>query len=432
MLNFLKYTLLVICLAVLSFVFLNAFIPNIINGIISLSISTIIVFFIPKEIINKSGINQFYFVTIFLLLIFTPFVGEKESESLEKRKLKEFPEWRWSNVWKFFKEYQIYFNDRFPFRNSTINFYGNFKYEKLGFANMTGDISFGKDNWLFYHEKDYLERIAKPFTAEELQTLHFNLVVTTKWFEQHGIKYYLLIPPSKPRIYYDETPNHMKISTYFSRLEQINSYLNEKSTIQLIDVRKELIEAKKYHQVYYKTDTHWNQRGAFVAYSKIINSLNVDFPELKPIEISELKQTSTEFVGDLMQFLGYKSTSKTYSDVFEPLDTSFTPHLVRSINLLNYSSHQLEVWEASKSLSKLKIYVVRDSFSENLKKFLSLNFSTSVYAWTTDVPVLEALEEKPDIILHEIVERFSFFYLELPPEIKNDTAFLNQFNKEDF
>ena len=57
----------------------------------------------------------------------------------------------------------------------------------------------------------------------------------------------------------------------------------------------------------------------------------------------------------------------------------------------------------------LKIYVVRDSFSENLKKFLSLNFSTSVYAWTTDVPVLEALEEKPDIILHEIVERFSFF-----------------------
>ena len=80
----------------------------------------------------------------------------------------------------------------------------------------------------------------------------------------------------------------------------------------------------------------------------------------------------------------------------------------------------------------LKIYVVRDSFSENLKKFLSLNFSTSVYAWTTDVPVLEALEEKPDIILHEIVERFSFFYLELPPEIKNDTAFVNKFNIEDF
>jgi len=68
-------------------------------------IAAIVVFFIPKETINKSGINQFYFVTIFLLLIFTPFVGEKENESLEKRNLTEFPEWRWSNVWKFFIQY---------------------------------------------------------------------------------------------------------------------------------------------------------------------------------------------------------------------------------------------------------------------------------------------------------------------------------------
>jgi len=46
----------------------------------------------------------------------------------------------------------------------------------------------------------------------------------------------------------------------------------ENPEIQLIDVRRELIEAKKNQQVYYKTDTHWNQRGAFVGYSKIINS----------------------------------------------------------------------------------------------------------------------------------------------------------------
>lgn len=432
MMNFLKYTLLAVCIFVLCFILFNAFIPIYLNGIISFGITVIIVFFIPKETIKKSGINQFYFVSIFLLLIFTPFVGEKENESLEKRKLKEFPEWRWSNVWKFFKGYQSYFNDRFAYRNSIIDFYGKLKYEKIGFTNMTGDIAFGKDNWLFYHEKDYLDRIAKPFTEKELQTLHYNLVVTTTWFNQHGIKYYLIIPPMKPRIYFDKIPNYMKISTDFSRLEQFNSYLNKNSKIQLIDVRSELIEEKKSHQVYYKTDTHWNQRGAFVAYTKIINTLNLDFPELQPIKISEMKQTSMEFLGDLMPFLGHKSAIETTESLFEPKDTTLKPQLVRSVIPPDDSSHRLEVWETTKSLSNLKIYVVRDSFSENLKKFLSLNFSTSIYAWTTDVPIVEAIEEKPDIVLHEIVERFAFFYLELPLEIKNDTAFTNQFNIEDF
>jgi len=41
-------------------------------------------------------------------------------------------------------------------------------------------------------------------------------------------------------------------------------------------------------------------------------------------------------------------------------------------------------------------------------------------------------EEKSNIIIHEMLERFTFKYLELSPEIKNDTAFVNKFNIEDF
>lgn len=432
MVNFLKYTLLVLCLTVLSFIVLNSFIPIFINGIVSLSIAVIIVFFLPKETINKCGFNQFYFVTIFLLLIFTPFVGEKENESLEKRKLTEFPEWRWSNVWKFFKEYQNYFNDRFAFRNDAINFYGKFKYEKLGLTNNTGEVSFGKDNWLFYNNVIYINQLSIPFTEQELKKMHYNLVLTTNWFNQKGIKYYLAIPPVKPRIYNDKILSFMKISISYSKLEQLTNYLQKKSTFQPIFFKEELMQAKEKREIYFKTDSHWNQYGAFIGYTKIINSMSIDFPELKPIAISSMQEKPIEFKGDLMNLLGYTSNKKTTEFLLTPIDFSLIPKRNNLFIKPEYRDLKLENYSGPKQSPQLNLYVVRDSYTENLKKFLAMNFSSSTFAWEKVLPIKSILEEKPDIVLHQVVEKFIQYYLKLPPEIENDTAFTNQFNIENF
>lgn len=428
----LKYILCYLLFFILSYLLFENNFELVITSILATICAIISIFLLAKTSVLNANFNTIFFITVFTLILFIPFVGKKEQDSLEKRKLKDFPEWRWTNVWKFFKEYQSYFNDRFAFKNSLVDFYGKLKYEKLSLTYMTSDIAFGEDNWLFYKDKDYLNRISKPFTEKELRQLHYNLVVTTKWFEQHGIKYYLTIPPVKPRIYNDKTPYYFRINTKHSILEQLNTYLIEKSKIQLIDLRDELLDAKNKHQLYYKTDTHWNQYGAYVGYKKIIETFNNDFPELEPIKISMMEKSTKDFMGDLTQILGYKSAREKLDFTLTPKDTFLTPQLTLFINPTDNTSHKLEVWDVKKGLSDLKIYVVRDSFSENLKYFLSINFSTSYYAWTTDVPVEEVLQKKPDIVLHEILERFAFFYLKLPPEIKADTAFTNQFNIADF
>jgi len=372
-----------------------------------------------------------FFVTVFLLVLFVPLVAEKETVSLEKRPLAEFPEWRWSNVWKFFKDYQNYFDDRFAFRNSLIDTFGKFKYEKLKLSNLTGNVAIGKNDWLFYHSKEYMKEVSKPFTQEELQLFHYNLVVTTKWFEQRGIKYYITIPPIKPRIYPEKLPDYMRVAMHFSRLDQINKYLKMNSKYNIIDLRDELFEAKKKNIIYFSTDTHWNEFGAFAAYTKIINSISKDFNELTPIDFKKIQPIPTKYSsGDLLGLLGFTTNKYTTQYVLTLKDTV-------KFNLVYASDpglpkNNFETWETPKSSSKLKIYVVRDSFSENVKRFLLLNFARSTYAWIPVIPVNEVIEEHPDILLHETLERFTYCYLELPVEIKKDTAFTNQFNIKDF
>ena len=421
-----------IAISLIGFLIFIQFLNILFSLLFSFVILIICSVFLFKTKLNNLNILNMFVVTAFLLMLIVPFVAEKDLESLEKRQLAEFPEWRWSNVWEFFKNYQKYLDDRFAFRNSLIDTFGKIKYEMLQLSNLTENVAIGKDDWLFYHDKEYMKEVSKPFTTKELQLLHYNLVVTTKWFAQYGIKYYLTIPPIKPRIYPEKLPDYMRVAMHFSRLDQLNKYLQLNSEINIIDLRKELIEAKKKEVIYFNTDTHWNERGAFIGYTKIINSMNSDFHELKPININKMKQTPTEYYsGDLLAILGYKSKKYTLQYVLSVEDSIKATQIYAS-DPPGSAMNKFEIWETTNSLSNLKIYVVRDSYSENLKRFLSLNFSKSIYAWMPKVPVKEVIEEKPAIVLHEILERFTFEYLNLPPEIKNDTAFTNQFNIEDF
>lgn len=427
-----KYIILFIAFTLVSLMIFNRFSTIYIAIAISVIVGATLTYIVSKFIIKKSNLNQLGFVVFFLLVLFIPFFGEKQKESLEKRKLKEFPEWRWSNVWKFFKEYQSYFDDRFAYRNELIDNFGKFKFDFLNITNLTGTVAIGSDKWIFYSDKDYLNNIATPFSNLELKQFNYNLNVITKWFERQGIKYYLFIPPVKSGMYTEMLPDYMKIRTEFSRYNQLKEYLTQKSKINFIDCKKELIIAKKSNEIYFETDTHWNEIGAFVGYSKIINVLKIDFPQLQPCLFKDFKIVKADFFsGDLLAMLGYDSKKPTFQYIMSHKN-NIEPKLTLSTILPENPDNFFEIYEMPEDTNDLEIYVVRDSYSEKLKKFISLNFKKSIFYWKAQLPINNIAKEKPDVVLHEMLERFSYLYIDLPPEIKNDTAFTNQFNIEDF
>jgi hypothetical protein len=377
-------------------------------------------------------VNELLMVIVFIVILFTPLVGPKETESLENRSLAQFPEWRWSNVWKFFDEYQNYFDDCFAFRNDIIDSYGNFIYNVLDIKPITNTVINGEDEWLFYSDKDYIKITSTPFTHEELSRIHYNLVVTTEWFKEHDIKYYLMLLPVKSRIYSDKLPEYMKVKMSFSRLDQIREYLIKHSSINIIDCKDDLTAARKEGDVYYKSDTHWNERGAFVGYTSILKRIKNDFPEITPMSIDNYNSNKEwNDSGDLQRMLGFEPEFKLKQDVLT-LKNSIATNQIFLGYLDDNPKKKYEIYRTPTDTNGLKIFVVRDSFTENLKKFLSVNFSTSIYAWMPEIPMNKIVEENPNIVLHEMLERFTFEYLQLPPEIENDTTFTKQFNIEDY
>ena len=46
------------------------------------------------------------------------------------------------------------------------------------------------------------------------------------------------------------------------------------------------MDEKSRHQIFYRTDTHWNNRGAYVGYREIMNVLCRWFPQLETIPSS--------------------------------------------------------------------------------------------------------------------------------------------------
>lgn len=427
-----KYIIIGICIAAVLFFFLKRFFATEITFFIALAIACAVSIILFKKKQLNYAFNQTLLVFSFVSILFIPFFGEKQNESLENRSLEQFPEWRWSNVWKFFRDYQNYFNDRFTLKNELVAFYGEIKYDRLKLNNLTSQVVFGKEGWMFFNEKKALDNISIEFTPQELKRINYNLTLITTWFKEHGIKYYLTFPPSKPRVHNEKAPSFLNERLAFSSSDQLFAYLKLNSTYNFINYVDELRKAKTENPVYLKYDTHWNERGAYIGYKKILDVMNKDFPQLHHYKLSDfnIKKQKTQ-TGDLLYLLGYKTQHAYFEDAFTPKNGNL-PQLTYTTRFPDNPDNVFQVFEMQNDTSGIDIYVIRDSYSENLKKFLSLNFNKSVYDWTPKISIPRILEYKPNIIVHEILERFNYEYFNLPPEIENDTAFVNRFNFEDF
>ena len=63
-------------------------------------------------------------------------------------------------------------------------------------------------------------------------------------------------------------------------------YMKAHSTVELLDLRDALTRAKARHPVYYSTDSHWNDYGAYTGYVEIMRRISKYYPDARPIEIS--------------------------------------------------------------------------------------------------------------------------------------------------
>jgi len=354
-------------------------------------------------------------ITVFLVMIVLPTAGmilglDRSFVLEENRLLATRPELKLNraSLGEYPKKLEAYFNDQFGFRKRLIHWLAIAKVKGLGVTSWPSVI-LGRNGWLYLAGDVALKyyRGTKPFTPAELERYQKILEARRDWLAERGIPYLFVILPNKDTVYPEFMPPAYTKVRPRSRCDQLVEHMKAHSTVRIVDVREDLRRAKEREVLFDLTDTHWNARGAFIAYGRIVEALSAWFPEMHPLPRSEFRDVETMLPGgDLARMLGMPDQmpesrlglaplqpwhARQTDEVF-PLPAGFAPYRVT-----------IAMERAQAKLPRAVMF--HDSFSQHLVPFLSEHFQRIFYFWDYDFDRALVLRERPQVVIQEMVER---------------------------
>jgi len=353
---------------------------------------------------------------IYAPLMMTDFSTQTVWSSTEKRRLAERPalDLRPGTLVTFPSRFEAYFNDHFGYRNLFIRRYNRIM-KKYFAKSPVPNVLIGKNNWLFYTFSNLIDDFvgADPFTQSELETWRSNLEHKRDWLAKHGIRYLFVVAPNKQTIYPEYLPDYLQKDRGQSRLQQLSAYLKTHSDVSILDLSTALNEEKQRHRVYYLTDTHWNDRGAYTAYLAIMDRVVQWFPEAS---VTQNKIIETENIpgpgGDLAGMLDMADTMREENPVLKVQQTTCSPEISKAVADFMKTPADLirsKPFMTKCDTSKLRAVVFRDSFFNAVVPFIAEDFNRIDYVWKPyDHAIMKELieQQKPQIVIEEMVERF--------------------------
>lgn len=317
-----------------------------------------------------------------------------------------------------------YLEKHFGLRGRLITWYNYINAFLLESSQENNPVVMGRDRWLFLSQdgpdRNILEdfRATQPLPEAKMRRVLDDLTARRDWCAARGIVYLAVVAPNKNTVYPEKLPEAFSRPVDDSHLDQLLRYLARDPSLDVVDLRPSLAEARKEHQVFYATDSHWNAHGAFAAYREIMRHVTRSFPGIKPFVPGDFIPVQyTGLPGDLAFLLGLqgylpeprvlyvngaggaKARGKDYPASSNP--GYFQPLVASEV-----------VGPAGEGLPRAVIF--HDSFFWELLPFLAEHFRFAVYAWVNPQTELdprffdkELVErERPDIVIDEFTERY--------------------------
>jgi hypothetical protein len=358
--------------------------------------------------------SRVLFIGCFLIIISLPlvFMDHKSVVSeKENRSLAAFPNLLINdgkidaeNIGNVPRLLDNYVNDRFGFRNSFLSLANMFN---KTLKTINGQVVMGKDDWLFFtsavasesHIIDFFKM--NLFTAAEIKQFVESIEERLEWCNSNDIKFILLIVPNKHNVYPEYYP--FTRPKGITRTEQVMAALPA-SLENIVIYPLDYILQNKTNEIplYFETDTHWNMAGAYCAFEILFDRIGQLFPDTIFQEIPFVTDIGYDSSGDLVPMLGLTNYGRR--TILNMRPSSGWESYYQYIK--NESTNGVITKNNDQSLPKAIIF--RDSFFSLLEPFVSTQFSYVEYNWrsfnASDKKYI--LENKPDIIIWEVVERF--------------------------
>ena len=306
-----------------------------------------------------------------------------------------------------------WFDDHFGFRSVLVRWYGESRLFVLHVSPSAAVVK-AEHGWFFYGDDKAIEDYAnvEPMTEEGLANWRAAVVRARDWLRARHIAYVFTISPDKHVIYAEEMPTTINRVGELSRADQLFTALQD--TGVAVDVRAVEFDAKARERVYQQTDTHWNDRGALVAYQQIINAVRARVPRTPPAWTRE-DFTPVDRTIEGLDLAGMMGLTRVLREV----DMTLVPTRARRARVLEPAGAKptdeegrLVTEIADPSLPRAVIF--RDSFTSRLVPFLSEHFSRAVYLWQNDFDANLVVQEHPDVVIQQIVGRQLYNFIPSP------------------
>lgn len=344
---------------------------------------------------------------VFIFMIFYPFAANlffSNTELLDNRPLNEKPKKFGKS---FSRDYEAYYNDTFAGRKKLVT-----KYIKLQQALKidTGQYFYGEDGWMFYDSikvnngntmVDYYGEVR--FSDDELKEMVEGINAAADFYAKHGAQYVIAVAPNKEGLYSEFMPARMQKARVSanSRADAAIEYLKKHTKVKIINLKQPLLEAKADYpyNLYFKKDTHWNNVGAYVAFSHIAKGLNE-----MGIRVPEQKLTEAMIT----------PAGKGHVDMHpEALEMNYNiAYLPKADSACAADTEEKFVY-VCKNKSKAngqKIMVLGDSFAAAIMPFMNKAFAETVNggAGNKKLSYYEHMVGKyqPDVVMDELIERY--------------------------
>lgn len=296
-----------------------------------------------------------------------------------------------------------------------------------GISTNPNQVFIGKDDWLYLGEH-YDKTVTHGRYGSTVGDAEVSRIIGRatrswdRWLSLNGVSIYrVMLSPDKGTIYPEFLPDWAQPAPESAT----DTLLANVSQGLYFDTRAALKTAKSQfsESLYYKTDTHWNSLGAWVAFRAFEMEIALAEPGLRLLsdEHVHISKVDERQGGDLAKFLRLKETlrdSEVVVDInieqsieTEQYDFETGRLILSGGNPQIHTAQRPLLVKSKHALNQKKVLWLRDSFGTAMAPFMAAAFTETLQLHydRADPKLFARLVDtfKPDYVFVTVVERLA-------------------------
>ncbi len=304
---------------------------------------------------NRPNLRSLIFLIVCAALLIAPLgLTDWHAQGALKNERRKRSEWptlpRSAAEWKDFPEqYNQALQDRVGLRDQAREAWAAIHYFLLS-ESVDPRVIVGQGPWLFYADKPppehgHVDEVADAveselMPSEKLESVLEKIQSRYQWALEHGVVYRLAVAPNKTTLYREYAPAWMTPRGRGRPVNQLEQAFQGRfgEAQPWLNLEPALRPVRDSTNIFYLTDTHWNELGAYHGVAAIMQNLAPELPGLRQPRLEDFSiQWATWSRFDLARMLGLPSRLHENRPFFTPKPDIDLPDFQRNMKVLVYS-----------------------------------------------------------------------------------------------